>query len=217
MRGTRQIAELASGKQASNIKGVSRPSNHPTTNARKDKARLRVSVSPEEQSMFLEAIEGATPLAKRDRVPVFKPEPSVGVLVKKRLELPPTTKLTVEASSGDRFTARAAGVSRAQLAELSHGRIRPEATLDLHGHLAPAAERSLAEFLADAQRHLRRCVLIIHGQGLHSDGNSAILRDVVADALVGSLSGMVHACAAAMPKDGGAGATYVMVKAWGKP
>ena len=183
---------------------------------RKDKSRSpRVVVIPEEQALFFEAIEGATPLAKRDRVPVVKPAPSVAA--KKRFELPPTTKLTVEVSSGDRYTARAAGVSRAQLAELSHGRIRPEATLDLHGHLAPAAERALAEFLADAQRHLRRCVLIIHGQGLHSDGNSAILRDVVADALIGSLSGMVHAFAAAMPKDGGAGATYVMVKAWGKP
>ena len=85
----------------------------------------------------------------------------------------------------------------------------------------------------------RRCVLIVHGQGLHSTptrdpgpvpgralahpagatrsaggyvADVAVLRDLVIADLIGKASGLVHAFAPAAPSDGGRGATYVMLR-----
>jgi DNA-nicking Smr family endonuclease len=162
--------------------------------------------SPDEAALFQEAIAGAVPLAARDRVPA----PRIARAPRTH-DGPTIVPLAIE-RDGDRLCARAPGVSRAQLADLRRGRIRPEATLDLHGRTAAEAEADLRRFVQGAARARRRCVLIVHGQGRHSDG-VAVLRDVVAGALTGPLSGAVHCLATAAPADGGAGATYVMVRA----
>jgi DNA-nicking Smr family endonuclease len=165
----------------------------------------RPLVSPEEQALFLAAIDGARPLETRDRVPVPAPVPSIV----KVAALPSEVKLVVE-GDGRRYTARAPGVSHAQVAELRAGRLRAEDTLDLHGETVDAGIAKLREFFARANRTARRCVLIIHGKGTHSD-HGAPLREAVLAEMLGALSGFVHAFSTASPADGGEGATYVML------
>lgn len=157
--------------------------------------------------MFLGAIDGVVPMTGRDRVP---PPPPARAIVPPRPVLPPTQTLTLEGSEGE-LAARAPGVNRVQIAELRRGQVRAEATLDLHGHTTAEAGPMLERFLVDGARARRRCVLIVHGRGLHS-GGLAVLRELVIGQLTGPLSGLVHAFAPAAPADGGAGATYVMVK-----
>lgn len=119
--------------------------------------------------------------------------------------------LTVD--DGDRLAARASGVSRSQLAELRAGRVRVDATLDLHGATVERGLVQLRRFLADARAAHRRCVLVIHGKGSHSDpAAGAPLREAVVGELLGPSAGLVHALAAAAPRDGGDGATYVMLR-----
>jgi DNA-nicking Smr family endonuclease len=168
-----------------------------------------IYMGQEERDLFLAAIAGAVPLRERDRV---REAPlSTGAPALSRDSLPPPIALTVE-GDGVRISGRAPGVSRAQIAELRRGRVHPEAKLDLHGHTAAQAEAALRAFLVEAAALRRRCVLVIHGRGLHSDG-VAVLRDTVFAALVGPMSGWVHAFATAASCDGGDGATYVMVRA----
>jgi len=169
----------------------------------------RPRVSPEDEALFLGAIDGAVPLAQRDRVPPVPVRSAIAIVP--REVLPPTHVLTVEGSDGE-LAARAPGVNRAQIADLRRGLIRAEATLDLHGHTAAEATPMLEKFLLDSARLRRRCVLVIHGKGLHG-GGIAVLRELVLHHLVGVLSGLVHAFSPAAPNDGGAGATYVMVRA----
>jgi DNA-nicking Smr family endonuclease len=154
---------------------------------------------------FLDAIAGTVPLPgeERDRVRV-QPDASG----RRRREVPAPVALQVE-GDGVVISARAPGVNRVELGELRRGRVRPEETLDLHGHTAAQAAPALTRFLLEAQAHRRRCVLVVHGRGMHS-GGVAVLRDLVIDSLVGPLSGLVHAFATAARSDGGAGATYVM-------
>ena len=109
------------------------------------------------------------------------------------------------------MTGRAEGVNRAQVSALRSGKVRVEATLDLHGDTVSAALPRLEKFLLDAARDRRRCVLVVHGKGLHSDG-VAVLRDAVQTALGSEMSGLVHAFTTAAPADGGDGATCVMVR-----
>jgi len=165
----------------------------------------RPLVSPEEQALFLEAIGDAKPLAGRDRVAIPPPPPSPVRVA----EPPPSIGLTVE-GDGQRYAARGPGVSRAQVAQLRAGTVRAEDTLDLHGDTVARGTQRLREFLVTASR-LRRCVLIVHGKGLHSE-HGAPLREAVLSELLGPLSGYVHALATAAPVDGGEGATYVMLR-----
>jgi DNA-nicking Smr family endonuclease len=166
----------------------------------------RPVVTPEDQALFLEAVGDATPLDTRDRVPV-PPRPPSAVRI---AELPPAVALTVEGDAR-RYTARGPGVSRAQLAALRAGKVRAEDTVDLHGHTVELGRQELREFLVGAQRLGRRCVLVVHGKGTHSD-HGAPLRDAVLEELLGSLSGLVHAFATAASSAGGEGATYVMLR-----
>lgn len=164
-----------------------------------------MGVSAEDQAMFLAAIEGTQPLGARDRVAVPPPPPSVV----KVAELPPAVALTVE-GDGQRYTARAPGVNRTQVHDLRAGRVRAEETLDLHGETIGRGIARLHEFLATASR-IRRCVLIVHGKGTHSD-YGAPLREAVLSELLGRCSGYVHALATAASADGGEGATYVLLR-----
>ncbi len=166
----------------------------------------RTAVSAEDQALFLDAVRGAQPLGSRDRIAVPPPPPSVV-----RIEvLPPEIKLTIE---GDvhRYTARAPGVSLAQVAELRTGNLHLEATLDLHGVTVGEGVSKLREFLLESRKLGRRRVRVIHGRGLHSDVGAPLREAVVAD-LLGPASGLVRAMASACPSDGGEGATIVIVR-----
>jgi DNA-nicking Smr family endonuclease len=166
----------------------------------------RPVVSPEDQALFLEAVGGATPLGTRDRIPVKPAPPSVVRIV----ELPATVELAVE-GDGQRYAARAPGVSRTQISDLRAGKVHVEETLDLHGETVEAGKQRLRELLVAADRIGRRCVRIIHGKGTHSE-HGAPLREAVLGELLGELSGFVHALSTAAPSDGGEGATYVILR-----
>ena len=154
--------------------------------------------------MFLAAVGDAQPLDSRDRLPVRPPPPSP---VRHEV-LPPEQKLAVE-GDGKRYTARSGGVSHLQAAELRAAHV--EATLDLHGRPLDAALAELKKFMLDARKLGRRVVSIVHGKGLHSEAG-APLREAVIHALLGEMSGLVHALASAAPNGGGEGATVVMLR-----
>lgn len=162
----------------------------------------RPVVSPEDQALFHAAVAGATPLGQRDRVP---PVPVPARAAVRVAALPPEQKLVVEGDGG-RYAARGPGVSRAQIAQLRAGKVHVDETLDLHGDTALRAIQRLREFLAGTAG-LRRCVLIVHGKGTHSD-HGAPLREAVLGELLGALSGYVHAFAI----DAGEGATFVLLR-----
>jgi len=165
----------------------------------------RPLVSPEDQEMFLAAVGGATPLPRRDRLPV----PPVPAVVRVA-ELPPERPLTVE-GDGQRYAARGSGVSRAQVQELRAGKVHAEQTLDLHGETVERGLARLRVVLLEASRIGHRCVLVVHGKGTHSE-HGAPLREAVLGELLGPMSGLVHALSTAAAGDGGEGATYVMLR-----
>ncbi len=167
----------------------------------------RPVVSPEDQALFLEAIGDVRPLPGRDRVAV-PPAPASSVRV---VEAPPPVALAVEGDA-QRYTARGPGVSRSQTADLRAGKIPVDETLDLHGDTIERGLARLRETLAAVSRRGRRCLLVIHGKGTHSE-HGAPLREAVLHELLGPLSGYVHAAATAAPTDGGDGATYVVTRA----
>src|SRR5215470_976894 len=164
----------------------------------------RPVVTPEDEALFLAATHGARPLDTRDRLPIPPPPPSPVRIA----ELPPRVALVVE-GDGQRYAARAPGVNRTQLSELRTGKLHAEETLDLHGESVETGRQQLREFLVAAHKLGRRCVLVVHGKGTHSE-HGAPLREAVLEELLGPLSGLIRALATAAPSHGGEGATYLM-------
>jgi len=170
----------------------------------------RTAVSAEDQALFLDAVRGSQPLATRDRVVVLPSRTAHHRAPVRIAVLPPEVKLAVE-GDGTRYSARAPGVSLAQVAELRTGKVHLEATLDLHGITVEDGVAKLRAFLLESRDLGRRRVRVIHGKGLHSTAGAPLREAVVAE-LLGAASGLVRAFATACPSDGGEGATIVIVR-----
>jgi DNA-nicking Smr family endonuclease len=100
------------------------------------------------------------------------------------------------------------------LRDLALGRLPVTAAIDLHGLTAAEAERKLHLF-CERNRGSRRCVvLVVHGRGTHSAGGRGVLRDQIGAWLSHPpLAHQVLCFATARQRDGGAGATYVLLAA----
>jgi DNA-nicking Smr family endonuclease len=106
----------------------------------------------------------------------------------------------------DRF----AGIDRANAERLKRGQHKIEARLDLHGMTQDGAYRALLGFIRAARATGKRCVLVITGRGRIGGG---VLRAAVPRWLdEAEFRAHLLAIATAQPRDGGAGAVYVMLR-----
>jgi DNA-nicking Smr family endonuclease len=99
------------------------------------------------------------------------------------------------------------------LRKLRRGLLPVDGRLDLHGMDAGEARAALEKFLALMRARGERCVLVIHGKGLHSAGGTAVLRGEIGAWLSQSAASQhVAAFATARGEDGGEGAVYVLLR-----
>jgi len=99
------------------------------------------------------------------------------------------------------------------LRKLKRGEISVERHLDLHGKKRDEAKQLLKTFIEDARRQSIRCVLIIHGKGIHSKDYIPIIKEALKSWLVSKSVGRhILAFCSAQPKDGGTGAVYVLLR-----
>jgi DNA-nicking Smr family endonuclease len=105
------------------------------------------------------------------------------------------------------------GLDRKIVKRLRRGELAVQSHLDLHGRTLDEAYEALMRFITSSRRAHHRCVLVIHGRGLHSPTPAAVLKEGVVRWLSrGRLSREVLAFASARPHDGGAGAVYVLLR-----
>jgi DNA-nicking Smr family endonuclease len=88
-------------------------------------------------------------------------------------------------------------------------RLKPQASLDLHGRTAVEAEALLTEFIASSSRAGLDKVLVIHGKGIHSS-SEPILYDLVRSVL--ERSDLAGSFGPADKESGGRGATWVLIR-----
>lgn len=105
---------------------------------------------------------------------------------------------------------RFAGVDRANAQRLKRGKREIEGRLDLHGMTQNEAHRALLIFIREARLSGKRCVLIITGRGRLGGG---VLKAAVPRWLdEPEFRPHLLAAATAQPRDGGAGALYIMLR-----
>lgn len=97
--------------------------------------------------------------------------------------------------------------------QLKAGALSVNAHLDLHGMTTDQAKESLLFFIRESYLQGHRCVLIVTGRGRNSPGGQAVLRREAETWLTHEpLKRVVLSFCTAQPKDGGAGALYVLLR-----
>ncbi len=154
---------------------------------------------------FKEAMGDVTPLADQNRI--LPPKPSVHAIVRQN-----STAIEISDVLSDHGVApeefRRNGLSRIALHRLRNSPI--EDSLDLHGNTVEGARLLLQQFLFEARERGLRCVRIIHGKGMNSRGNEAVLRAHARNWLYQHPE--VLAYCQAPPNQGGSGAALVLLK-----
>lgn len=92
---------------------------------------------------------------------------------------------------------------------LKNGQIPWEAKLDLHGLKTEAARQALYDFIQTQSLNNKRSLLIVHGKGGHQ-GAPPVIKNLINRWL--PQFSQVLAFHSALPKDGGLGAVYVLLK-----
>ena len=116
---------------------------------------------------------------------------------------------------------RRPGVQHGQFKDFKQGKLKPQATLDLHRCTVADAREMLLAFVRDCQGQGLRCGLVMHGKGFHSrsreEGSQSENKSDKEVSRIKSFT--VHwlqqmeavlALASAQPKRGGTGALYVL-------
>lgn len=192
---------------------ISLPESHPVQQAVEKEAEC-------EGQLFNEAMEGVRPISRENCIErMFQidfPEGS-----QKREDAETLSRLRDLVESGIGFNVfdtpeyiEGTGYNiHPEIARRLHrGDFSIQAHVDLHGLIAEDAREVFETFLKWAVTTGRQGVLIIHGRGLSSPSEPVLKRKVVEWLTHGPWRKWVVAYASARSCDGGAGATYVLLR-----
>lgn len=174
-----------------------------------------MAVSDEDKALFSEMMKTVKPLkAATPRAP--KPPIVKKISIRKAEPIETTKKeyylsnyYTDVVNSNAELSYTNQAIPRKRLRELKNGEIRWEARIDLHGFRPDDAQRVLCEFIEQKYQAGNRCLLIIHGKGGRL-GEEPVIKNHVNH----WLKQLSHVLAfhSAIPRDGGTGALYVLLK-----
>jgi DNA-nicking Smr family endonuclease len=196
-----------------------RPPSRPTHQASQMEKEPASDPQPEEQ-IFLEAMEGVNPLA-RDHVvdKNIEVNPVEGSkhcheseALSQLVELVDHGVGFIVSDTPEYIEGTGYNVHQDFTRRLHQGDFSIQAHIDLHGLNVESAKEAFESFLKASVNSGKRAVLIIHGRGLSSPGD-AVLKNKVREWLSHSYwLKRVIAYASAQSHDGGAGATYVLLR-----
>jgi len=164
----------------------------------------------ESDHLFKQAMQGVNTLSSDKAHLKAKPTP-----IKKRSQI---VEKNIADTLSDEFIADCEdflefmrpGIQKSYLKQIRNGKVAVEDNLDLHGCRRDDARKLLLDFLDHAQQQSYKLVRIVHGKGYNSSDNQPILKAMLNKWLQSIPE--VLAFVSAMPRDGGTGAVYVLLK-----
>ena len=168
-----------------------------------------------EEHVFSQAMQQVAPLAGKGREVVPEPErPSGQIFPDNPLQDFLDGKVEFSLEFTDEYLeGHVLGLDPAVIGKMRAGSFSYEAHLDLHGLNAPQAFDALVTFIRASYQRGRRSVLLIPGRGKNSPDGTGILRDKMQEWLTQDpLKRVVLAFCTALPKHGGPGALYVLLR-----
>ena len=177
-----------------------------------------------DEDLFADEMHGVQPLAPDPRGRLNAPAPSPRPRASRRAEDDAEAYAALAdlvdgvgpfdiADTDEYIEGLAPGIDRRLLRQLKRGDYSIQGHLDLHGMTSEEARGEVERFVDAARNAGKRCVLLVHGRGLHSKDSIPVLKERLKVWLTrGRIGQSVLAFATARPADGGAGAVYVLIR-----
>ncbi len=173
-----------------------------------------------DQRLFEKAMADVTPLSKESQIPperIAKPPVKPPILESDETltalrELVQTGRGYRVADTPEYIEGTGHRVPLGIARQLHRGVFTIQAHIDLHGMTVATAREAVDTFMHDAVRRGYNAVLIVHGRGLSSPAEPVLKTKVVHWLTRGTWRKWTMAYASARPCDGGAGATYVLLR-----
>lgn len=165
----------------------------------------------DEASLFQEAMQGVKPIKKDNKVRTKPARKNVKIR-----DHESTSNINDVFSDApvdecpDQLLYSRDGITPDTLKKLRKGKFHIDNSIDLHGMTVDAARDYLLEFLAECEADGSRNIIIVHGKGYSSPGKKPVIKPMVNRWLRAAPN--VLAFCSALPKDGGTGAVYVLLK-----
>jgi len=173
-------------------------------------------ITDEEKALFREAIKGTVPLKAKDDKHTSAKSNTISTAYRQRQAVTDNPKsghlnlssTPLAAEDIVRFARQ--GLQHKQLKKLQKGQLKWQASLDLHGMSLSQAESALKHFISGCQQRGYRHVIIIHGKGSRSAIDKPLMKNFATQFL--ETHPAILALSSALPKDGGTGALYAIIK-----
>ncbi|MCQ4307824.1 Smr/MutS family protein [Pseudomonas stutzeri] len=170
-------------------------------------------------SLFKSAVHGVKPI-KHDRADTGKPRSNKAQIATRRANAVISDseiridglsdQFVIDVAAEDELYWARDGVQDSQMRKLKAGQIPFEGSLDLHGLSVEKARELLWDFLAEASKFEIRCVRVTHGKAARVDGKRPMIKSHVNTWL--RQHAQVLGFSSCLPRHGGTGAVYVMLK-----
>ncbi|RZB35889.1 MAG: hypothetical protein SRB2_02687 [Desulfobacteraceae bacterium Eth-SRB2] len=175
---------------------------------------------PSENELFLEAMANVTPIPRGDRIehsfisgpPAGSDHDSENETLLKLNNLVKFGTGFVVADTPEYIEGRGYNVHPEITKRLHKGDFSIQAYIDLHGLGVEDARNAFEMFLTDSITTGTKAVLIVHGRGLSSPDKPVLKTSVIQWLTCGPWRKWVIAFTSARSCDGGAGATYVLLR-----
>lgn len=164
-------------------------------------------ISKEDSELFRDTITKSKPVNK-DKLRAEEASKASEEKVQLEKQKPKSHPRTVASDQIIEFAR--SGIQHKIQRRLYQGLFAIDAKIDLHNMTVAEADSALEKFLENSINKQARCVLVIHGKGYRGSREAPKLKNNVNSWLRQWVQ--VQAFCSAKPKDGGAGALYVLLK-----
>lgn len=176
-----------------------------------------------EDLLFREAMSGVKPLVSKNTIMPLSPEPPRNRMAKANVDperdviklldnLIKRGEGFIVADTPEYMEGSGYNESRELTRRLHRGQFSIQDHVDLHGLNVSGAREVFENFLKEAITTGKRAVLVVHGRGLSSPHEPVLKTKVYEWLSCGPFRKWVMAFASAREYDGGAGATYVLLR-----
>ena len=174
-----------------------------------------------DRELFFEAMADVTPISKQNRIVKKADADSLHVIEQENPEAESLLRLKELVEHGKGFVVSSTpeyieGCGYEANPEITRrlhrGDFSIQAYLDLHGFSAIDAQDTFDSFLKDAIRTGKRAVSVVHGRGLSSPGKPILKTKLLEWVTCGAWRKWIIAYSSARLCDGGAGATYLLLR-----